>query len=188
MLLLLFTLQDGRIKELRDNGIGFLGLFKNGKLDGPVWHGLIGEPVLGQGFLYGHLNKKGKLTGDDVAYIYPDYVTSLVGQFEDKIMKSARESKITQLTCVDGLIQAKFSRPAENSVSFYYDQATNETLGTMLLVRDPYEAKTVELKDSLIPNAGQGIFAIRDIPRGQVNYYSRCRLMGSLSARPQLIL
>lgn len=57
-------------------GIGFLSKFKNGIPDGPVWMGLIGEPIIGQGFLYGKLNKKGKLTGDEIAYIYPDYLTT----------------------------------------------------------------------------------------------------------------
>lgn len=94
-------------------GIGFLSKFKNGIPDGPVWMGLIGEPIIGQGFLYGKLNKKGKLTGDEIAYIYPDYLTTLVGQFEDKIMKSAREVRITQSKCQDGLLHVQFSRPNE---------------------------------------------------------------------------
>jgi len=32
-------------------------------IEGFSWHGLISESVIAQGFLYGKLNKKGKLTG-----------------------------------------------------------------------------------------------------------------------------
>jgi hypothetical protein len=55
-------------------------------------------------------------------------------------------------------------------VAFFYDPPSNESLGSpsMLLVRDPYEKKTVELQESLIPGAGHGIFAVRDIANGQV--------------------
>ena len=158
-----------RIRILGQNGVGYMGIFRNGRPDGSAWHGLIGEPFIGQGFLYGQLNKKGKLTGDNIAYIYPDYLTALIGKFENKIMKSAREVKITQVTCQDGLLHAKFSQPDENSVAFYYDRATNESIGSpeLMLARDPYEEKTVELQESLIPGAGHGLFATRDILSGQ---------------------
>jgi hypothetical protein len=72
------------------------------------------------------------------------------------------------VTCEQGLIRAKFSRRDENAVVFFYDPPTNETMGSMHLARDPYEKKTVELQESQIPGAGQGLFAIRDIPQGQV--------------------
>jgi len=164
-----------RIMAMADKGVSFLGLFRNGKPEGPVWFGMIGEGVVAQPFLYGHLNKKGKLTGANIAYIYPDYLTALVGKFEDKIMKAAREAKITQVTCQDGLIQAKFSQPDEDSAIFFYDPPSNTSLGSaaMLLVRDPYEKRTVELQESLIPGAGHGVFALRDIPNGQVSISSR---------------
>ena len=72
------------------------------------------------------------------------------------------------MTCEQGLIRAKFSRPDENAIVFFYDPPTNETMGSMHLARDPYEKKTVELQESEIPGAGQGLFAIRDIPLGEV--------------------
>ena len=158
------------IREMANKGIGYMGMFRNGKPEGPAWYGMVGEGVFGQAFLYGQPNKKGKLTGDNIAYIYPDYITALVGKFEDKIMKAAREAKITQVSCQDGLIQAKFSQPDEGSAIFFYDPPSNTSMGSasMLLVRDPYEKKTVELQESLIPGAGHGLFAVRDIPNGQV--------------------
>ena len=90
--------QSHRMHILANNGVGYMGSFRNGRIDSSVWFGMVGTPVVGQGFLYGQLNKKGKLTGDDIAYIYPDYLTALVGKFEDTIMKSGRESKIVQVS------------------------------------------------------------------------------------------
>ena len=156
------------IEKLSREGISFIGLFKNGKVEGPVWYGLVGEPYVGQGFLYGKLNKKGKLTANDISYIYPDYLTSMTGTFEDTLMKNARESKVTQVTCKSGLLRLKFTKRSNNSVIYFYDPPTNETLGSMPLVRDPYEEKTIELQESSIPGAGHGLFAIRNIPKGQV--------------------
>jgi histone-lysine N-methyltransferase SETD7 len=171
-------MQHNSVRSFTNNGIAFIGIFRNGKADGPVWYGMVGEPHIAQGFLYGQLNKKGKLTGDNIAYIYPDYVTALVGKFEDKIMKSGRESTITQMTCKDGIIQASFSQPAEDSVEFFYDPSNNKYMGAMPLVRDPYEKKNVELQESRIPGAGHGIFAIRNILKGQVcTVFNKARLL-----------
>jgi len=158
------------IQMLAQSGIGYIAKFKSGKPEGPVWMGLIGEPIIGQGFLYGKLNSEGKLTGDNIAYIYPDYLTALIGTFEDKIMKSAREVKITQVTCQDGLLHAKFSEPDENSIAFFYDRATNESIASpgLMLARDPYELKTVEVRESTIPGSGHGLVAARNILKGQV--------------------
>ena len=41
------------------------------------------------------------VTGDEVAYIYPDMRTALVGQFVDKKMVSARATKITHTRWVN---------------------------------------------------------------------------------------
>ena len=161
-------MQQHSVQSFVNNGIAFIGIFRNGKADGPVWYGMVAEPYIAQGFLYGQLNKKGKLTGDNIAYIYPDYLTALVGKFEDQKMKSARESTITQIICKDGIIQASFKKPQDDSVEFFYDPSNSKYMGAMPLVRDPYEKKNIELHESRIAGAGHGIFAIRNIPKGQV--------------------
>ncbi len=44
--------------------------------------GLIGEPIVGQGFLFGQVDKNGQLTGKDIAYIYPGESSGLLVAFE----------------------------------------------------------------------------------------------------------
>ena len=53
-------------------GFGFIGRFKNGQVNGPFWAGMIGG-----GYIHGNSNEEnGLITGDDIAYIYPDGETS----------------------------------------------------------------------------------------------------------------
>ena len=59
------------MNPMEDRGIGFFGKFLNGRKTGKVMIGLIGEPIVGQGFLFGQVDKNGQLTGKDNAYIYP---------------------------------------------------------------------------------------------------------------------
>ena len=52
-------------------------------------------PIRNDGWLYGNVNKKhGPFTGDNIAYIYSDLKTALVGTFNDSVMIAARETKI----------------------------------------------------------------------------------------------
>ena len=67
-----------RILFDREDGLGFIGYYKKGKLVGPSWRGLIGG-----GWLYGVADDKGELTGPNIAYVYPDLTTALLGHFQD---------------------------------------------------------------------------------------------------------
>ena len=57
-------------------------------------------------------------------------------------------------------------RKYENS--FYFDPPTNISLGGGNLTPDPYETKLLKVGKSQEPNSGDGVFAIKDIPRGRV--------------------
>ena len=44
-------------------------------------------------------------------------------------------------------------------------------------MRDPYESRTVEVRESRIPGAGEGLFAVRDIGVGEsVAYFAGVRV------------
>jgi hypothetical protein len=160
--------KKGIIEDLKQSGIGEVAKFLNGKPVGPVWYGLVGYPSATQGYLYGQLDKKGQLTGDNIAYIYPRGKMALVGRFEDKYMKSGQVANIIKLTCKDNVLNVEFSQPAVEDTAFYFDLPTNVSLGTRLLTKDPYEAMTVILDKSSIPNSGHGLFAKRNISHSEV--------------------
>ena len=57
-------------------GLSFIGRFVDGIPTGICWRGLIGGA-----WLYGEVDELGEFTGDQIAYIYPDLKTSLLGRF-----------------------------------------------------------------------------------------------------------
>ena len=74
-----------------DGLTGFFGRFEDGKPAGVCW-----KELDGGAFIYGHVDKNGDFTGDDLAYIYPDLKTALKGSFKKGVMINARETEIIQ--------------------------------------------------------------------------------------------
>ena len=60
----------------------------------------------------------------------------------------------------------KFSEPLNNQ-TYFYEPCTNISFGggAPLGIPDPYEFKTVKLGLSTIPKSGNGVIAVRDIPK-----------------------
>ena len=93
-----------------------------------------------QGFLYGTIGKNEKMSGHNVAYIYPGKANlSLIGKFKNNIMISGRKAVIQKATCRDNLITLEFSSP--EGPEFYLDPGTNESMGS-LPFKEPYEELT----------------------------------------------
>ena len=68
----------------------FMGNHKNGKPHGTCW-----RIIPGGGCVVGRVDSGGALSGTRIAYIYPDYVTALVGVFKDGVMESGREAEVS---------------------------------------------------------------------------------------------
>ena len=67
--------------ECHEHGLGYFGHFENGKPVGTAWRGLMGN-----GWIYGKVDQHGDHTGNEIAYIFNDFQTALVGRFEKGIM------------------------------------------------------------------------------------------------------
>ena len=46
----------------------------------------------------GSCNRFGRMTGDDVVYLYPDLHTALVGSWNNDVMRAGRLSVVTGIT------------------------------------------------------------------------------------------
>ena len=150
-------------------GLRFLGHYKNGHPSGHFWLGSYGG-----GNYHGTWGPDGTMTGDKMAFIYPDMNTAFLGRFDNYIMKSAKEVEVLDSGCDEYgmMIVTKFSEPS--GPEFYYDPPTNESFGAGPPgVMDPFERKWVELTDSKVPGAGQGVF-LKQKPLGEmyVSLYS----------------
>ena len=149
-------------------GVQFHGLFKNGQAFGHFW-----IEMQGGGHLHGQVNSDGLISGKDIAYIYPNGETALLGVFEDRIMKKAYYVNVEEYSCNDyGLLYVgKFSSKQSKDI-FYFDPPTDVSFGGGGLMPDPYEAKNLKLGKSSIPNSGDGVIARRNLPSGFIIHYS----------------
>jgi histone-lysine N-methyltransferase SETD7 len=83
----------------------WLGHYEEGIPRGICW-----QSVLGSAWLVGHLDSVGQMTGSDVAFLYPDLSTALVGQFENGKLVSAFHSKVISFRENSGLFIPSFEK------------------------------------------------------------------------------
>ena len=69
----------------------FIGSFHRGLPTGYCW--LAKE---GQGWLFGEVDERGRFSGDNIAYIYPDLLTAITGTFEKEVIEQC-------VMCIKGL-------------------------------------------------------------------------------------
>ena len=85
----------------------FVGNHQNGLAVGTCW-----RIVRGGGSVVGEVDCEGRLTGDNIVYIYPDYETVLMGTFTDGVMVEAREAMVVAVKENDyGIMVPQFSQP-----------------------------------------------------------------------------
>ena len=158
-------------------GVEKVAKFVNGKLstNAKVWQGLFSTPRSTQGYLYGQIQtNNGQVGGINEAYVYPGARLALVGRFKNNHMESAQASKITRITCSNNVLKVEFSQPY--GPKLHFNPSTNETIGEMPLVPDPYEEITVKVDTSGVPNSGNGLYAVRNIKKGEVfSFYNGLR-------------
>ncbi len=97
--------------------------------------------------------------------------TAFHGAFVNATMISGRQVKVTAERCRNGIKEILVSRPNEDSFAFRFKRPTRIRVGDAPTVPDPYERKTVYIRQS--SGEGEGMFAKRNISKGeQIAYYS----------------
>ncbi|CAG5993385.1 unnamed protein product [Menidia menidia] len=172
---LLGTYVDGELngpaQEFDAEGrLAFKGQYKDNSRCGECW---VYYPD--GGCVFGEVNEDGELTGDSVAYIYPDGHTALRGSFVDGELIEAR---------LASHISKAAERPrfefAPKSPVYSYDKSTSTCITSHALLADPYESQRVFVADSTITGAGQGLFAKSDAAPGTVMaFYNGVRITHS---------
>lgn len=92
----------------------------------------------------GVVDEKGEFTGDDIAFVYPDFVTALCGVFASGVMVSGRPAVLDSVKIVGDIAHPVFSI-VSGSKEVSYCRSSRESIGLDTLVGDPYEARTVEV-------------------------------------------
>ena len=75
-----------------DNYLTFVGIHINGTQISPCW-----KFIPGGGGVVGKVYIDGKLTGANIAYIYPDFKTILLGSFRDGQLVCTQQCQITKV-------------------------------------------------------------------------------------------
>jgi hypothetical protein len=106
-------------------------------------------------------------------FIYPDFKTCLAGTFEDLEMLSAVEARVVSLTEDHGILVPCLSAVKSPQVVFKKEDMDPLSICDHPDLRDPFESEWVEVKESRIPGAGEGLFCREDrsISEGRVVAY-----------------
>jgi len=142
-----------------------------------IRYGLVWNFTVGGGFLVGHTDLMGFMNGDDIAFLYPDLKTALVGTFVMNEMKVAQTAFLLSITLRkhDGLMYLNFNTP--KGPFFTTDRGNEEIICQEPLLPDPYEHRSVEIRVSKIKGSGEGMFAKRSFRAGtHVSFYNGVRM------------
>ena len=127
--------------------------------------------------LMGNVDECGQLSGEDIAYVYPDKHNALLGTFNDGILVKARYATMEKPLLPHLTKIPKFKLNPNYPTPVVFDQSSHDILSLQPLLPDAYEQERVHVCPSLIPNAGEGLFARRNLSEGEVvSFYNGVRL------------
>ena len=147
---------DAKEKRLTD-----FGLYENGK---PcfIWWKLIEHG----GAVIGHVNAEGLLTGPEIVYLYPDFQTGFLGEFNDGVLHQAQAVHLECVVEEFKLLIPLFSEP--KGPYFRREISDLIKMTSEPLLCDPYESVMIQVKPSTVPFANEGLFAKRSVEAGQI--------------------
>ena len=79
------------------------------------------QAVLGSAWLVGHLDTAGQMTGSDLAFLYPDLRTALVGRFKNGELLLAFHSRVVGIREELGILVLEFERVSETDFRYFLD-------------------------------------------------------------------
>ena len=77
--------------------------------------------MVGNGALFGKVDKTGKISDDDAAFFYPGFGVAIVGKFEQNVLKSGRAAKVKSEKCQNGMKVVEFFEPVIDDFIFQND-------------------------------------------------------------------
>ena len=124
------------------------------------------------GFLYGKVDENGEFSGENISFIYPDFLTGLKGVFEAGILRSGQAVDVVAERCHKGIKELKLE-PAKDGVDTVWENHGDKMYdyGKNPRVMDPHERKSVYVQQSTNPRAKEGLFAKRKFQRGDLVSY-----------------
>jgi len=134
--------------------------------------------MLGGGWLVGKVDNNGTFTGPDIAFLYSDLSTALVGEWRDGKLVAGRSSRLTGLQEVRGVLVPSFTS-TDNSSANHYERwiSTDSRMLCPPHRQDPYESTLVRVAKSEVEGGGEGLYARKNIPAGTlIAFYNGIRM------------
>lgn len=128
------------------------GFYCNGVPYGFWW-----QFVKDGGTIVGHVDSTGKLSGDEIVFLYPDLKTGLMGHFEDGQLTKAQAVELQCVIEENKLLLPLFSEP-EGPI-YRRELSDFDRVTSQPLLPDPYENVMVESRPSNVPGANDGLFS-----------------------------
>jgi len=139
-----------------------MGRYYRGVLRGWCWKGMFEN----SGWLVGCVDNEGELTGDNIAYIYPDFKMAIKGKFEEGLLVEGHQCELIGSYEDHGVEIPVFSETF--GPSYQYEKPSIKNIALNPLLRDPFEDTKVEVKVSNLPQGGEGLFAKKDIEKREI--------------------
>ena len=115
--------------------------------------------------MYGNGDSSGTFTGDDIIFLYPDFMTGIQGEFHDGELVRGTAVDVVGERCNLGLKEIIVS-PSKHDPDVIWRQDPNinkltlpHYVGQHPTVMDPHERKSVYVHTSAIDGANEGLFA-----------------------------
>nr|XP_035934856.1 histone-lysine N-methyltransferase SETD7 isoform X3 [Halichoerus grypus] len=157
------ALQGQGVYTYEDGGV-LQGTYVDGELNGPaqeydtdgrlifkgqykdnIRHGVCWIYYPDGGSLVGEVNEDGEMTGEKIAYVYPDERTALYGKFIDGEMIEGKLA--TLMSTEEG--RPHFELMPGSSV-YHFDKSTSSCISTSVLLPDPYESERLTAGTGLL--------------------------------------
>lgn len=156
-----------------DSGLSWIGHYRAGLPHGTCW-----VSMLGGGWLVGRVDDSGAFTGADIAFLYSDLSTALVGEWRDSKLVAGRSGRLTGLQEVQGVLVPSFTI-TDNSTTNHYERwiSTDSCMLCPPHRKDPYESTLVRVAKSEVEGGGEGLYARKNIPAGTlIAFYNGIRM------------
>jgi len=161
----------GPTRGIHPNGeLNYIGRYNAGIPYGMTW-----MSVKGGGWVVGCVDSKGKHTGQEIAFLYPDCTTVLFGEFQNGMLIQAKQARISNIEIMGGILTPSFQVVSERD--FCHWPSTKDDICCPPLQEDPYEHSLLTVGQSRIAGGGEGVYAKKDIAAGRVvAYYNGIRM------------
>ena len=126
-------------------------LYIGGQMYGQFW-----QRCLGGGYITG-VAQDNMISGDNIAYIFPNFRDAVVGTFLNGKFLNGFESELSSVEIVNGIAVGSFTKHTQHLIT--RDRSTKYRIALNPMLPDRQEHSRVEVRESTTPNSGEGLFA-----------------------------